>query len=192
MDKAEVQKLYNDFQNRFPIERLINLPIEEYTNLNRDNSFCYWLETKTESLGSIWGGSAYKFGIYKASGEIKPSNKTLNDGEYAWYKKYGSTRDEAYKTILTNIIKVAEAAHNKNFTLIDTIDLGISYKWKIAKIYKKILCVNGELFSCANCRPAVFFFQVFLGAKSVQAQSAFVFLSETVLKTLYWCKALNS
>lgn len=142
MDKAEVQKLYNDFQNRFPIERLINLPIEEYTNLNRDNSFCYWLETKTESLGSIWGGSAYKFGIYKASGEIKPSNKTLNDGEYAWYKKYGSTRDEAYKTILTNIIKVAEAAHNKNFTLIDTIDLGISYKWKIAYLYSDMSLLN--------------------------------------------------
>lgn len=142
MNKEEAKEIYNDFQNQFPIERLKNLSIEEYTNLNREDSFCYWLETKTESLGSIWGGSAYKFGIYKASGEIKPSNKTLDDGVYAWYKKYGDTRDKAYQTILSNIIKVAEAAQQKNFSLIDTIDLGISYKWKIAYLYSNMSLLN--------------------------------------------------
>lgn len=142
MTSTEAKKIYNEFQSKFPLEKIKNLKLEEYTNLNREDSFCYWLETKTESLGSIWGGSAYKFGIYKASGEIKPSNKTLDDGVYAWYKKYGTTREEAYKAILTNIVKVAEAAKNKNFTLIDTIDLGISYKWKIAYLYSDMSLLN--------------------------------------------------
>ena len=65
MAKEEATRLYNEFQSKFPLEKLKNLKLEEYTNLNREDSFCYWLETKTESLGSIWGGSAYKFGIFK-------------------------------------------------------------------------------------------------------------------------------
>ena len=75
MDVKEAEKLYKEFQERFPLEKLRELTLEEYTNLDRDNSFCYWLETKTESLGSIWGGSSYKFGIYRSAGEIKPSGK---------------------------------------------------------------------------------------------------------------------
>lgn len=142
MAKEEATRLYNEFQSKFPLEKLKNLKLEEYTNLNREDSFCYWLETKTESLGSIWGGSAYKFGIFKISGEIKPSNKALNDGLYAWYKKYGDTRDKAYQAILSNIIIVAEAAHNKNFALIDSIDLGVSYKWKIAYLYSNMSLLN--------------------------------------------------
>lgn len=142
MTSVEANKLYNEFQSKFPLERVKNLKLEEYTNLNREDSFCYWLETKTESLGSIWGGSAYKFGIFKISGEIKPSNKALNDGVYAWYKKYGDTRDKAYQMILSNIIKVAEAAHQNNFSLIDSIDLGVSYKWKIAYLYSNMSLLN--------------------------------------------------
>ena len=142
MTKEEAKKLYNEFQEHFPIEKLRKLPIEEYTNNERDNSFCYWLEVKTQELGSIWGGSAYKFGIYKASGKINPSNKTLNDGVYAWYKKYGNTKDEAYKKVLSNIIKIAEAAQKKEYSIIDSIDLGCSYKWKIAYLYSNMSLLN--------------------------------------------------
>lgn len=142
MNSLEAKELYYAFQKQFPIEKLRTLSIEEYTNNERENSFCYWLESKTEKLGSIWGGSAYKFGIYKASGEIKPSNKTLNDGIYAWYRKYGNTREEAYKKVLSNIIKVAEAAQKKDFSIIDSVDLGISYKWKIAYLYSNMSLLN--------------------------------------------------
>ena len=57
--------LYNQFLEKFPILELRTMTLDEYTNLNRDNSFCYWLESKTYELGSIWGGSSYKFGIYR-------------------------------------------------------------------------------------------------------------------------------
>jgi len=142
MTKEEARKLYDEFQSKFPLKKLKSLKLEEYTNLNREDSFCYWLETKTESLGSIWGGSAYKFGIFKASGEIKPSNKTLDDAVYAWYKKYGNTREEAYHNVHSNILRVAEAAQQKNYALIDAIDLGISYKWKIAYLYSNMSLLN--------------------------------------------------
>ncbi len=135
MTVSTLNQLYTSFQTQFPIEKLKSLTLEEYTNLDRDNSFCYWLETKTESLGSIWGGSAYKFGIFRIAGDIKPSNKAKNDGVYAWYAKYGDDAKTAYSAILKNIIAVAEAAQSHNFQLIDSIDLGPSYKWKIAFLY---------------------------------------------------------
>lgn len=88
-------KLYEDFQQEFPIEKLRELPLDKYTNLNRTDSFCYWLENKTYDLGSIRGGSSYKFGIYEYN--IKPNNPLVltEDERYAWYKKYdANTRDE--------------------------------------------------------------------------------------------------
>lgn len=142
MSINELNQIYTSFQTQFPIEKLKSLTLEEYTNLDRDNSFCYWLETKTESLGSIWGGSAYKFGIFRIAGDIKPSNKAKNDGVYAWYTKYGDDAKTAYSAILKNIIAVAEAAQSHNFQLIDSIDLGSSYKWKIAFLYSNNSLLN--------------------------------------------------
>ncbi|WP_253722466.1 McrB family protein [Treponema sp. OMZ 787] len=139
--EREKDKIYEEFNNEFPLERVRNLTLEEYTNTERSNSFCYWVEKKTEKLGSIWGGSAYKFGIFKIGGKIKGRNGTLSDNEYAWYNKYGKDRQEAYENVHSNIIKIIEAAQNGNFEAIDLIDLGDAYKWKIAFLYsnKKLL-----------------------------------------------------
>ncbi|MCG8576801.1 MAG: hypothetical protein MI810_18115, partial [Flavobacteriales bacterium] len=54
-----------DFTKEWTVERLERMTLDEYTNLNRDDSFTYWLEAKTENSGSIWGGSAFKFRIYR-------------------------------------------------------------------------------------------------------------------------------
>ena len=139
--EREKDKIYEEFNNEFPLERVRNLTLEEYTNTERSNSFCYWVEKKTEKLGSIWGGSAYKFGIFKIGGKIKGRNGTLSDNEYAWYSKYGKDRQEAYENIHSNIIKIIEASQKGHFEEIDLIDLGDAYKWKIAFLYsnKKLL-----------------------------------------------------
>lgn len=65
MNNIKQRALYKTFQEKFPLETLKDMPLEKYTNLNKDDSFCYWLESKTRDLGSIAGGSSYKFGIYK-------------------------------------------------------------------------------------------------------------------------------
>lgn len=139
--EREKDKIYEEFNNEFPLERVRNLTLEEYTNTERSNSFCYWVEKKTEKLGSIWGGSAYKFGIFKIGGKIKGRNGTLSDNEYAWYSKYGKDRQEAYENIHSNIIRIIEASQKGHFEEIDLIDLGDAYKWKIAFLYsnKKLL-----------------------------------------------------
>ena len=63
--KMTRHELYQQFQHEFPIETLRDMPLEKYTNLNKKDSFCYWLESETFKLGSIWGGNSFKYGIYR-------------------------------------------------------------------------------------------------------------------------------
>ena len=129
--------LHKQFLQQFPIDKLGSMTLEEYTNLNRDNSFCYWLESKTQELGSIWGGSSYKFGIYRY--EKRPDNPTVvvPDDEYAWYKKYNaSNKEEAFKVVLNSIIGIAESAQKGDFQAIEEDStFGNVVKWKIAFLY---------------------------------------------------------
>ncbi|MDF1653425.1 hypothetical protein P1J24_32075, partial [Pseudomonas aeruginosa] len=62
--QAAADKQWSDFLLRWPLESLSELTLEQYTQAGDSNTFTYWLEVATEELGSIWGGSAFKFGIY--------------------------------------------------------------------------------------------------------------------------------
>lgn len=129
--------LYQEFRKTFPLETLKDMPMEKYTNLNKEDSFCYWLESKTETLGSMWGGSSYKFGIYQYHNKPKETDlQVQSDGKYAWYKKYQKdTAEEAYQIVRKMIVDIATYANEGNYEAIDAIDLGEAYKWKIAFLY---------------------------------------------------------
>lgn len=113
------------------------MKLDEYTNLNRENSFCYWLESKTVELGSIWGGSSYKFGIYRYDKRPDNPSVVVSDEEYAWYKKYNaSNRNEAFEIVLKAIVTIAESALSGNLEAIeDENTFGNVIKWKIAFLY---------------------------------------------------------
>ena len=140
---AELYKLKEDFLKQWPIDRLKAMTIEEYTNLDK-TSFCYSLEHVTRNLGSIRGGSSYKFGIYRMgdSSGTQPANNRTNDGEYAWHTKYGITREEAYVSVKSIILKIATLSLNENFSEIEKIDLGDAFKWKIAFLYSNYNLIN--------------------------------------------------
>ena len=132
----EKRELYQAFQQEFPLESLKDMPLEKYTNLNREDSFCYWIESKTQPLGSFWGGSSYKFLIYRYN--KKPTDsRVVSDDQYAWYANLGKDNpEEAYKVVRDEIIKVATLAKAGDYEAIDNLDrLGHSYKWKIAFLY---------------------------------------------------------
>lgn len=106
--------LYNQFLKRFPIERLRYMTIEEFTNLEKKDSFCYWLESKTSELGSIWGGSSYKFGIFKYDKTPKQDNpKYSHDNIYSWSSRLGQTYEEAFNNVRDTIVKIAHYARNE-------------------------------------------------------------------------------
>lgn len=136
MTTAERIQRYNSFQERFPIEKLEEMTLEEYTNLDRSDSFCYWIESRTGSLGSFWGGSSFKFGIYRYKN--RPSDtRVVSDDKYAWYRLLKSdSAEDAFIKIRNTVVKIANAARTGDFEVIDGVkELGPSYKWKIAFLY---------------------------------------------------------
>lgn len=82
---------YQSFQHEFPIDTLKDMPLDKYTNLNRKDSFCYWLERVTHDLGSIQGGSSFKFGIYRSKNPKKDLKGSKHDAKYYWNESLGDT-----------------------------------------------------------------------------------------------------
>ena len=56
--------LWDSFLARWPLQSLPAMTLEQYAQAGNKDSFVYWLESRTEDLGSIWGGSSFKFGVY--------------------------------------------------------------------------------------------------------------------------------
>lgn len=145
---VQLDELYDKFNERFPIESLRTLTLEEYTNLNRDNEdyFCTWVERKMQRLGSIQGATSLKFGIYRYN-QI-PKQKCAHDEAYAWRTDLGATHDEAFENIRQKIVLVAEAANKDDidFDAIDSCNLSQMFKWKIAFLYsrKRLLSIYSK------------------------------------------------
>lgn len=137
-------KLKEEFLSIWSEEKVKQMTLEQYTNLNKEDSFCYWLESRTTDLGSIWGGSAYKFGVYKRSdiSKVVDADNRRTDGVYAWFIKYGETKEEAFKAVKDIILDIIYAAKNNYIERIDKIDLGPAYKWKIAFLYSDFKVLN--------------------------------------------------
>lgn len=133
---SELDKLYEEFNQRFPIEKLESMPLEQYTNLDGDY-FCTWVERKTQKLGSIQGSPSFKFGIYKYKKVPKDGSGKMYDGEYAWLSKFGEKRDEVYLAVREELVQVAQAARNGNFEVVDKSKFYPMFKWKVAFLYSE-------------------------------------------------------
>lgn len=134
MDKR--YELLNKFKTRFPLESLKDMTLEQYTDLKRDDAFCYWIETRIRSLGSISGGSAFKFGIYEYH---KPPTSTLMqyDEKYAWYKWYQKEdAASAYQYVHKAVVDIATAAAKGDFEAVEANRaFGPAFTWKLAFLY---------------------------------------------------------
>ena len=141
-------KEQREFLTEWPIERINSITLEDYTNLDKDSAFIYWIEQKTDHAGSIVGGSAYKFGIYKRADTTSTidSNAHASDGEYAWYRYLGENRDDVWNKVKNIIIRIADYSINDNFESIDDIEFSFGVKWKIAYHYnpEKIIPIFKE------------------------------------------------
>lgn len=128
--------ILKNFLERWPLEDIKKMTLQEYNSLDNKDSFCYWIEHKADSLGRIKGSYSSMFGIWQMK-DIKPGTSVdfLDDGKYKWYKKYGNTADEAFNTIRQLVYNIAESASGGHFNLIDGIDYFSLVKWKIAFIY---------------------------------------------------------
>lgn len=134
----ERESLWDSFLERWPIDSLQNLGLSDYCQTGNKDSFTYWLEFSTRELGSISGGSAFKYGIYSRknlSERIDDAGKIYND-QYAWYSKYGKDVETAFESVKLLVNEIANAARNGELARIDKVDLGDAFKWKIAFLYQ--------------------------------------------------------
>lgn len=135
----EREALWDKFLRRWPLDQLTTLTLEDYNQVGTDDSFCRWLEKHLESLGSIWGGSSLKFGIYSRANTGKdPSgqNGVTANARYAWYTRYGHSEEEAFARVRDLIVATAQAAREGRTEAIEAIDLWPILKWKIAFLYQ--------------------------------------------------------
>lgn len=142
--KKNIENKFLEFQRIWTLEKVKSMTLEEYTSIKKDNpdrnDFTFWIENKLDDIGSIWGGSSFKFGIYKRNSNDDKENlkgKTYNDN-YAWLSKYGNNQDEAFNKIKQTIIDIIQASKNNNLETIENIDFGDATKWKIAFHYQNV------------------------------------------------------
>lgn len=132
------QLLWNQFLEAWPLGRLRNMTIEEYSQAGDKENFTYCLERETKPIANILGGSAFKFGIFHRSAteeKLDGKGKIYQDG-YAWLEKYGATKEQAFAEIKRRIIETIENAQTGNLEAIDALDFSPVVKWKIAFLYQ--------------------------------------------------------
>ncbi|EAI5749539.1 McrB family protein [Campylobacter jejuni] len=147
LDEKKLQEMLDgflNFQEVWTLEKVKNMTLEEYTNIKKDNpnrdDFTFWIESKLDNLGSIWGGSAFKFGIYRRNDESQKESSSgrLYSQNYAWIAKYGNNENEAFNNIKEKIIQIIQASQDNNLKAIEKIDFGDAIKWKIAFHYQDV------------------------------------------------------
>jgi hypothetical protein len=155
--------LWDEFRKTWPVERVRQMALHEYTCAGKKDTFTYWIEAKLDKLGSIWGGSSFKFGIYSRNDKGHKENigGRIYSEKYGWMKKYGDTEAEAFENVRKQILDTIEAAQSGDIGRIHIVDLGTSYKYKIAFHYQssleKPVCLNifsrKVLEAASKCAP---------------------------------------
>jgi hypothetical protein len=163
MNMTNDYNLWNEFRKVWSIERVRKMTLPEYTNCGKKDTFTYWIESKLDKLGSIWGGSAFKFGIYSRNDKGQKENigGRMYSDNYGWMRKYGETEKAAFENVKLKILETIDAVQRNELELIDQVDLGTAYKWKIAFHYQNSLdqpnCLNTfnrrMLEAASKCAP---------------------------------------
>lgn len=137
-NNEELYKLWDEFLTKWPVERIKQMKLEEYTSVGSTETFTYWIESRMDKIGSIWGGSSFKFGVFSRDvKEPKEDERGRSYSErYAWYTKYGNNPEEAFSRIKSLILEIINYASSGEVNSIDNIDLGDAFKWKIASLYQ--------------------------------------------------------
>lgn len=84
----ELKELLDEFLNRWTIENVQNMTLQEYVGLGNKDMFCQWIETKTRTLGSIKEMTSIKFGIYERKDQAQRPGNYKNDNQYSWLQGY--------------------------------------------------------------------------------------------------------
>ncbi|HXR46134.1 MAG TPA: hypothetical protein VN784_01730 [Candidatus Limnocylindrales bacterium] len=129
------RNILNEFLDKWTIDAVRQMTLEQYVSVGDKDTFCQWLETRTRLLGSIKGVFSNKFGIYKRKDKSKKPKNLYNDDDYSWLKFYGNDRNKAFNRIKNEILQIIDCSQKGQFERIDDLHLPKFVKWKIAYLY---------------------------------------------------------
>ena len=138
-DLKKQYELWDEFLNVWPLARLSTMTLDEYTQAGSKDSFTYWIESRLDELGSIWGGSSFKFGVFsRKDTDDKTSDAKLSYSDtHGWYSSLGASAEEAFLQVRSHVAQVATLAAQGDLDGIEKFEhLGEAYKWKIAFHYQ--------------------------------------------------------
>ncbi len=132
---------YESFIKKYPKEAILNLTLEEYTNIKTNEKveyFTNWVEIKTGNCGKFRTGSSFAYGIYKVNpNRIKDKkDKDIYKAHDKYHKinKEYLSKDEAEEYFKENIKPLIEKLVNyENLENIKPFD--INYARKVAYMY---------------------------------------------------------
>lgn len=138
-DFLEKYALWDQFLSVWPASRLATMTLDEYSQVGSKDSFTYWIESRLDELGSIWGGSSFKFGVFsrKDTEDKKSAAKLSYSDTHGWYSTLGATAEVAFEQVRGFVARVADWAAKGDLDAIEAFEhLGEAYKWKIAFHYQ--------------------------------------------------------
>lgn len=145
--------LWDEFLSIWPASRLAKMRLDEYSQAGSKDSFTYWIESRLDELGSIWGGSSFKFGVFsRKDTEDKKSDAKLSYSDtHGWYSSLGTTAEAAFDQVRGFVAQVANWAAKGDLDAIESFEhLGEAFKWKIAFHYQNRQApVIVDIFKCA-------------------------------------------
>lgn len=130
---------WDEFLSAWPVSRLTTMTLDEYSQAGSKDSFTYWIESRLDELGSIWGGSSFKFGVFsRKDTEVKNSDAKFSYSEtYGWYSSLGTSAEAAFEKVRSFVVQVADWARKGDLDAIESFEhLGEAFKWKIAFHYQ--------------------------------------------------------
>ena len=131
--------LWDEFLSAWPLARLTTMTLDDYTQAGSKESFTYWIESRLDELGSIWGGSSFKFGVFsRKDTDDKTSDAKLSYSDtHGWYSSLGASAEDAFVLVRGHVAQVASLAAQGDLDGIEKFEhLGEAYKWKIAFHYQ--------------------------------------------------------
>lgn len=139
-NRMQASTIKKSFIEKWSLQKINTLTIEEYVSNGDRSGFCYELEFGTPGIGSIRGGNSIKFGLYKrknSQDEIKLKNVNSNE-QYTWQSQLGSDAKSAFESIKKGLIDLIAAAQTGTLEAINKVDLPFMWnvvKWKLAFMY---------------------------------------------------------
>ena len=123
------------FHKSWNLERIQNMTLEEYADLNNHDSLCYWLEYETKELGAIGNFPLTKFGVWKPKEEKELKKPFIFENGYFYNSKKGNNLDDAFEKVKQKITQNDIHSQNLNWEEIDQINYNIIPKWKLVFLF---------------------------------------------------------